>query len=876
MRWYQRFFRRGLAEKRLDTELRFHLDQRIADLAAGGMAPEEARRQARLEFGTLDQVKEECRDVGASHVIETVIQDIRYGVRQLRRNPGFTAVAVITLALGIGANTAIFSAVDAILLQPLPFPNSDRLIGIENGAYPKGAYAAMREQVRTMAAATYSDGHQFNLTGRGEPVRLDGALVSANFFTVLGVEPELGRTFTPGQDMAGQDGYVVLSHTLWQQRFKGSSSIIGRVIDLEGVPRQVVGVMPADFRFPSPSTAVWIPLGIDPSKQTDYWGGDYMPVVGRLKPGVTLAQATAEIRLFQARLRPMFPWPMPKTTWNVGLAAVPLGRMLVGDLSSRLLILLGAVLLVLLIASVNVTNLTLARASVREREMALRAALGASRSRIARQLITESVLMSCTGGALGVALAAGTLPLVKSLFPPATPGIEVIGVDWRVLLFTAALAVSSGMLAGVAPALQGARLALTEALKAGGRSVASTANRQLRKVLVAGEIALAVLLVSGAALLIRSLWRLAHVNPGFRSEELLTARITPNESLCRDAARCVEFYRQLTSDVGALPGVRGSAVINTLPLDGRVNKRSVVLEGKTDSSQDLPLVWEDIISPGYFRVMDIPILQGRAFTFGDAAAAPPVAILSAATAKRFWPGESPIGRHFRLARTTDWYTVVGVVPDVRAYTLEQPIPNWMKGTIYIPYGPKATQETQGMPAGMTLTVRSPGDPSGISASIRKIVRGLNAETPVSEVHTMTALIAESTSSTRSITSLFGSFAALALALGAIGIYGVISFFVSQRTREFGIRLALGAQRRDLLCIVLREGLTLALSGITVGLLAALALTRLLGGLLYGVRPTDPLTLGGVAGLFVIVALMACYIPARRATKVDPIVALRYE
>jgi putative ABC transport system permease protein len=857
------------------AEVESHLELEVERLKEQGMSEEEARAAARRNFGNLTCAEERFYEASRWVWLDSLRQDVRYGLRQLRRNPGFTVVAVLTLALGIGANAAIFSAVNGILLKPLPYPEPSRLVGIENGSYPKGGYAAMRDQIRTMDVAVYADGHQFNLTGVGEPVRLDATLVSANFFTVLGAQPVLGRTFSTGQDIAGQDAFVVLSYGLWQQRFASDPSIVGRVIELEGAPRQVLGVMPAGFRFPSPSTALRIPLGIDPKDAIGTWGGDYMPAIGRLKRGVSYEQATAEIRLFQSHVGKMFPWPMPDS-WNAGLAVVPLGQMLAGDLRSRLWILLGAVLLVLLIALANVTNLTLARASVREREIALRTALGASRPRIVHQLIVESLVMSFVGGLLGVAFAAGALPLIRSFFPPTTPGLLNVGIDWRVLLFAAGLAIFSGIVSGVAPGAQCARLAPTESLKAGGRSMAASTSRRVRQTLVAGEIALAVLLVSGAGLLIRSLWSLAHVNPGFHVEHLLTARVTPNQSFCDDSQRCVEFYRELVNEAGALPGARGAAVVNTLPLDGRVSKRSLELEGRPNAGQDLPLVWENIVSPDYFRVMDIPTLRGRAFTDGDTAGAPPAAILSAATAERFWPGVDPVGKHIRLARTTDWCTVVGVVPDVRAYTLAQSVPGWMNGTIYLPYGPKATQETRAMPAEMTLVVRAPGDPSSMAQSIREIVLRMNGETPVSEVHSMTALIAESTSSTRSIASLFASFAGIALALGAVGIYGVISFFVSQRTREFGIRMALGAQRTDVLHGVLREGLTLALAGIVVGLVAALALTRLLGNLLYGVGASDPLTLGIVAALFVFVSLAACYIPARRATKVDPMVALRYE
>ncbi len=875
MGWRKQIDDETRAEGRLDAELRFHVEQQIAEYVASGMTENEARKRARMEFGGIDQVKEEVHEARRGYFVETLMQDVRYGLRMLRKDVGSTAIAVLTLALGIGANTAIFSVVNGVLLRPLPFPEPGQLVGITNGTYPKGGFAAMREEVKSMEVAAYFEGHEYNLTRAGEPVRLNGTLVSSEFFSVLGARAQLGETFTRGQDQAGRDSYVILSHHLWQQRFSGDPSIVGRVIDLEGIPRQIVGVMPADFRFPSPSTDLWIPLGIDPRDATDSWAGDYMPVMGRLKPGATMERAAAEVQLFQSHVRTMFPWPMT-VSWNAGISVVPLQRMLVGDLRARLLILLGAVILVLLIACANVANLTLSRASARAKEIAIRTSLGAGRGRIMRQLITESIVMACGGGALGVALAAGGLSILKASFPEDTPGLGNIAIDWRVLAFTAALAILAGMISGLVPALQCSRTELTLSLKSSGRGVAS-GGRHARRALVTGEIALAVLLVSAAGLLIRSLWTLSHVNPGFSAEHLATARITPNESFCDDAERCVQFYRQVVNRSRVLPGVRDAAVVNTAPLGGRVNKRSIHLEGERDSVQVLPLVWQDIVSSDYFRLMRIPLLRGREFTDADSSGNPPVAILSAATAHRFWPNEDAVGKHIKLADTSsDWCTVIGVVGDVRAFNLERSVPEWLDGTIYLPYGANATLENKRVPAEMTLAVRTLTDESSMADSIREVVSGLSQDAPVSEVQTMQAVVSESTAAPRSITSLFAAFAAIAFVLGAIGIYGVIAFFVGQRTREIGIRVALGAQRSDVLKMVVNEGLSLAMAGVIGGVAAALALTRLLTSLLYGVSATDPFTLGGVALLFGVVALVASYVPARRAMRVDPVIALREE
>ena len=873
MGWLQRLLHRTKAEKQLDSELRFHVEQQIADYIAAGMAPGEARRRARIEFGGLDQVKEEVHEAERGHFLATLLQDLRYGVRMLRKGAGFTMIAVLTLALGVGANTAIFSLVNGVLLRPLPFRDPSHLVGIANATYPKGGFAAMRAQVHTMNVAAYTEGHQFNLTGLGEAQRLNGTLVSANFFAVLGVEAQFGKTFAAGQDLAGRDAYALLSHALWQSRFGSDPSVIGRVINLEGVPRQIIGVMPPDFRFPSGATDIWIPLGIDPRNATDYWAQDYMPVIGRLKPGATLVQANAEIRLFQSHVKKMFPWPMPDN-WNAGLSVVALQSVLVGNVRPWLLILLGAVALVLLIACANVANLTLSRASARTKEIAIRSSLGASRQRIVRQLVTESIVTALAGGIFGLLLAGSALSLLKTSLPADTPGLANVAIDWRVLAFTAALSILAGIISGMVPAVQSSHTELTESLKSSGRGVAS-ASRHARRALVIGEVGLAVLLVSAAGLLIRSLWTLTHVDPGFGARHLLTARITPNETFCDNAQRCIEFYRQAVNRVDALPGVTAAAVINTLPLGGRVNKRSLVLEGK-ETQQVQPLVWQSIVSAGYFQMMRIPLLRGRAFTDADSSGKAPVAVLSASTAQRFWPNQSAIGKHIRLADRRDWITVIGVVADVRAFSLQQSIPSYMDGAIYLPYGPEATLENKRIPAEMTLAVRTGTDDPRLAESIRGVVSSLNAEAPVSELRTMSAVMSEATSASRSITSLFASFAGVAFLLGAVGIYGVISFFVGQRTREIGIRMALGAQRTDVLRIILREGLSMTLAGLGAGLIAALAFTRLLRTLLYGVSTTDPLALGGVALLFAVVAVAACYIPARRAMRVDPVIALREE
>lgn len=807
--------------------------------------------------------------------MEALWQDVRYGMRMLLKSPAFTAVAVLTLALGIGANTAIFSLVDGILLRPLPFSKPSELVSV-TGTYPKGGFVAMREQVKSLDVASYFEGHEFNLTGQGEPVRLTGTLVSAEFFLVLGARPELGRPFYPGEDKAGQNNYVILSHALWQQRFASDPSIVGRSIELEGVSRQVVGVMPADFRFPSSKTQVWIPLNNDPRDTIAYWAGDFMPIIGRLRPGTTIPQARAEVRLFQTRVFSLFPWTMP-AAWNKDVSVVELRNGMVADVRDRLLLLLGAVALILLIVCVNVANLALSRAATREKELAVRAAMGAERRRVIRQLLTESVLLALFGGLLGILLATQALHLLKSVLPADTPRLLDTHIDWRVLAFTSGLAILTGILFGLAPALQSSRTAIAGSLNAAGRAGASTVSHRLRSVLAIAEVGLAVLLVIAAGLLIRSFWALSHVDPGFRVGRLVTARITPNQSFCSNPQRCISFYNELISRIRAVPGFASADLINTLPLGGRVAKRTVEIEGQEPSSgEPNPLLWMDVVTPDYFRLMNISVLAGRAFESADATGKAPVVIVSASTAKRFWPEGKALGSHLRFSRDSEWRAVVGIVPDVRAYNLQNDVPDYIKGTIYVPYSLNATLEGGVVPADMTMVIQANLDESQIQDILRRTTASLNAEVPVSEIKLMSSVVSESVSAPASTTLLFVVFAVLALVLGIIGIYGVLSFLVSRRTREVGIRVALGAQRSDILWLVMKDGLKFAGIGISLGLISALALSRLLSSELYGVSPADPVTFLSVATLMFFVTLLACYVPTRRAMRVDPMVALRYE
>jgi putative ABC transport system permease protein len=873
------FCGRSRDARELDVEISHHLDQAIEENLRAGMTPQEARRQALIHFGGTQQAKESAHEQRSLPWLETLAQDLRYGSRMLRKYPAFTAVAVLTLALGIGANTAIFSLIDGILLRPLRFSNPQELVSVTANVaatYPKGAFAAMREQISSMDVATYYEGHEFNLTGQGEAVRLNGAVVSAEFFMVLGVRPDLGRAFYPGEDKVGQDSYVILSRGLWQQRFASDPAIIGRSIELEGVSRQVVGVMPADFRFPSSKTQVWIPLHIDPKETVAMWGNDFMPVIGRLHRGATIAQASAEVRLFQSRVTKLFPWPMP-ASWNPNVHVVELQNGLVADVRGRLLLLLSAVGLILLIVCVNVANLTLSRAATREKEMALRAAMGAARPRVVRQLLTESILLALVGGLLGFLIATQGLHLLKSVLPADTPRLSDVHIDWRVLVFTSALAIVTGVLFGLAPALQSSRVALSGTLNASGRGGSSPVSHRLRSALAIAEVALAVLLVTAAGLLIRSFWALSHVDPGFCVSHLMTARVTPNEGFCSDPQRCIAFYEELLARLRAVQGITSVALVNTLPLDGRVAKRSLAIEGETvPPGEPLPLLWMDVITPDYLQLMNIPVMAGRGLNPADVTGNAPVVVVTAATAKRYWPDRSAIGSHVRFSEEQQWRTVIGIVPDVRAYDMQNDVPGWINGTMYIPYAPNATLEDGRVPSDMTIVLQANGNESQIQDTLRQTVAMLNPEAPVSEIKPMRAVLSESVSAPASTTFLFVAFALLALVLGAIGIYGVLSFLVSTRTREIGIRISLGALPRDVLWLILKEGAQFSLVGIALGLASAFVLTRLLASELYGVSPADPLTFAAAAFLMLLVTALACYVPTRRAMRVDPMITLRSE
>lgn len=814
--------------------------------------------------------------------MNTLLQDIRYSIRMLAKNPGFTAIAVLTLALGIGANTAIFSVVNAVLLQPLPFPEASRLVTIF------GTHSKLNERSRALSYPDIADLRTMNtvfehvaaydessvtFVGPGGPLHLDAASVGADMFSVLNVSPILGRSFAPDDDRAG--AYVaILSYRLWQTQFHGDAGVIGKAIALDGHSYTIVGVMPGGFTFPldSDPPELWTTFSMlstpanGQKPESEYRGSHFLRAIARLKPGVSLAQANQETGIIGERLTKQY----PDTNTYMGLRAVSALDALVGDVRPQLYILLGAVGLVLLIACVNVANLLLSRATGRQREIAIRAALGASRGRIVQQLLIESAILSLAGGACGIAIAVWGSEMFARLAAHQIPRLAGAAVDSGALAFTFIVSVATGMLFGIAPALQLSRLELVETLKESGRSGGQSSRQsRLRSLLVVTEMTLAVILLSGAGLLLKSFFRLEHVNPGFAPHGVLTYEIDLPGSRYSKQEQQESFFRELFERVGNLPGVQASSGAMPLPLSGDSIRTSLEVEGHPLPKSDSLHVHLRLVGTDYFRAMGIPLLQGRDFKNADRAGAPEVVIINKELADKSFPGENPLGKRikpgFGRGDQDRWREIVGVVGNVKHAALDRP------DTIecYLPQD----QEGNGTMWGV---VRSNVPTASMLSAIREQVALMDKDVPVYNVETMDHYVAHSVALPRLDSTVFAIFSGLALVLAVVGIYGVMSYGVAQRTSEFGIRMTLGAQRRDVLRLVLRQGLKIAAIGVVVGVVGAFAAARLLGSLLFGVSPADPLAIAGAVFVLVACSLLACYIPARRATRVDPMVALRYE
>ena len=803
--------------------------------------------------------------------MEAFWRDIKFGARVLAKSPAFAAVAVLVTALGVGANTAIFSVVNAVLLRPLPFPEADRLVFLEGVEPSKGITAS------NMSVPDFADWQAQNqafermagfvsggalLVAGDEPERVRGTSVTADFFPLFRTNALRGRTLTPDDAQQKHEPAAVLSYGLWQRRFGGDPAVIGSRVMLSNESTTVVGVMPPGFDYPA-RTDVWLPFAPDPAAERR--DNRYLEVVARLKPDVSLAEAQAQLDAINRRLALSY----VETNAGWGVRLTNLQESLVGSLRASLLVLLGAVAFVLLIACANVANLLLARATSRRKEIGVRAALGASRGRLMRQLLTESVLLSLAGGAAGLLVGVWLTDLLVAISPPDTPRFDEIRPDARVFAFTLGVTLVTGLLFGLAPALQASRADLTEALKEGGRAGGAGAGRnRVRSLLVVSEIALSFMLLAGAGLLVRSFVRLRDVSPGFDPEGVLVMRLSLFSKKYPSGAPRAEFFRQVVERVGALPGVESAGGVLSLPLGGDTFNvgRSFIREGRPATPEESANAGYLVATPGYFRTLRIPLVAGRTFDERDTDKSPMVVVVNETMARKFWPGESPVGRRITIWRDEKFpREIVGVVGDTRS-SLETPAGPQM----YVPYAQDATW------GGLSLVVRSNADPTSLAAAARAEIRALDKAVPLYNVRTMNEVLSISLARRRVPTLLVGAFALVALLLAVVGIYGVTSYYVTQRTHEIGVRLALGARGADVLRLVLGQSLRLTLGGLAVGLLGALALTRVLAGLLYDVKPTDPLTFAAGSVLLAAVATLACYLPARRATKIDPMIALRYE
>ncbi len=801
-------------------------------------------------------------------------QDLRYGARMLVKRPGVTLIAVITLALGVGANTAIFSVVNAVLLRPLPYPEPERLVmsfltaqGQSQTSLGMADFLAVRERNQSFENVTAFSSGGFTFTGGERPEQVSGAWVSADFFATLRVTPVRGRTYQAEDERPESARVVVISHGFWQQRLAAEPQVIGKTINLNSTPYTIIGVMPESFHFAlTPEAELWPVRVIHPPTRR---GPFFSRCIGRLKPGVTERQAQADLSAIAAQVKQQFPNP-PFSA----MTTRPLTTSVVGEVRRGLLVILGAVAFVLLIAAANVANLQLARAASREREMAVRRALGAHRWRIVRQLLTESLMLAAIGGVVGFLLALWGINLFRTFGPSNLPRLQEVNLDGWVLGFTMLAAALSGLIFGLAPALQASRPDLNESLKEGGRAgTESHGRKRLRGLLVVAEVALTLVLLVGAGLLLKSFLRLQEVKPGFQPGHLLTAQISLPSARYAEDQNIIAFYQELINRLKSLPGVQAVGISMSLPPNQLQISNDFGIEGRPlPPGQKRPVAEELTISPDYFTVLGVPLLRGRFFTDADKAGALRVLIINEAMARRFFPNEDPVGKRLQTgdpSPNAPWQTIVGVVGNVKYTGLkaEETI------TMYVPY---TTPGWASWSRSMYLVVRTTGQPLGLSSTLRQQVRALDQDLPVTKLKTMEQVIYESIAAPRFGASLLGLFAAVALLLAAIGIYGVISYAVTERTHEIGIRMALGAHIHDVLRLVIGHGMKLALSGVAIGVVASLALTRLMKTLLFGVSATDPLTFILIALLLTGVALLACWLPARRATKVDPMEALRYE
>src|SRR2546423_1524163 len=879
----------AVRETEIVEELSQHLEEEYERMLSRGASEDQAHQKALEQLNTPDLLRREFENVdcpvskqpvasgaqGSINFFADVLQDARYALRMLGKNPAFTSIAIIALALGIGANSAIFSVVNAVLLRPLPFKHPEQLVMVwENAAhlgFPRNTpspanFLDWQKQAQSFAGMAAMAERSFNLTGVGEPERLEGRRVSANLFDLLGVPPLLGRAFVPADDNPGSH-VLLLSCSLWQRRFGSDQSVIGRAITLNGKSYTVVGVMPPLVQLPGYENRhdqLWVPIAFPPDEAAQR-GNHFLEVIARTKPGITLKQAQAEMETISARLAQQY----PDYNTRIGAVVIPLHEQVVGDIKPALLVLLGAVGFVLLIACANVANLLLARAAVRQKEIAVRLALGANQSRLIRQFLTESVLLAMFGAGLGLLLAFLGLRALRTFIPASISQVETINIDARVLIFTALVAVMTGIAFGLAPAVQGSHLNLNDTLKEGGRdSAGGSKGNRARSLLVIGEVAVSFVLLIGAGLLINSFFHLRNLDPGFRADHLLTMKVDLSEGKYPDRERRAAFFDEVMRRVRELPGVQSAAVADNLPLTFNGNSMTIGVEGVTDPPPgQRPDVIFRAIGPGYFNTMAIPIVGGRDFTDQDKADSKDVVVISEKTAQHFWPGQDPIGKRLKPGSSTsksEWREVIGILKEVRQKDLIAP----PKMQMYFSY--RQPKEIAANP----LLVHTTIAPMSLAGSVRNAIWSVDKDQTVAQIDTMDHIVTEAVARQRFSMVLLGVFAALALLLASVGIYGVMSYSVAQRTREIGIRMALGAGRADVLQMTVGQGLKLVGAGMILGLGAAFLLTRVMATLLYGISATDPITFIGISVVLLAVAILASYVPALRATKIDPMLALR--
>lgn len=889
MMWWQRWrrrlyglYRRNRVEAAMEEEMRFHVEMEAELLMrTESLEPDEARRRALIAFGGVERVKERARDVRGTRWLEDLVQDSRLGIRTLRRAPGFALVAGLTLALGVGATTAMFSVVSGVLLTPLPYPDADRLVSVWSRFQPESGfdfekfplsppeYFDYRAQTDVLSDVAAHNGYRATLLGDdGSALSVRGVAATAHLFDVLRVRPAFGRAYAAHEDVPAGPSVALLGHALWRRAFGGDSAILGRTIRVNGRTTAVIGVMPEGFAYPTAETELWTPIGLDPAQRTNR-SSHFLEAIGRLSDDANLERAHTEMHELMARWKTEY----PDVHTGHFLFLRPLMEDVVGSARPALFTLLGAVGFVLLIVCANVANLLLARGEVRRRELALRSALGAGRARLLRQFVAEGAVLSLVGGAAGLALAYLLVDVTLALGVDSIPRPDNVAVDARVLLFTAAIALFTTLAFTIAPAT---RLNVAEprlALGDDGRSTTSSRGLRLRQALVTGQVALAVIVVIGAGLMVRSFGELSAVDPGFRSDNVLIADISVPAGDYPTADDVIAVYQDLVQRIGRLPGARSVTAVSTLPLGGWASNVDFRIDGAPPPAPGEPAQSGDMIvaDPGYPETIGVELVEGRFFEPGDRVGGLPVVVVNQQLVQMFWPGESAIGKRIRMASAADapWLHVVGVVDDVQFRTLADDVrPAW-----YLPLAQMPL--SLGQPArSFSVAVRAAGEPTLLTQSMRAVVRAVDPTLPVIRLRTLDRVVVESKARPRFTMLVLGLFAALALVLGAIGIYGVLAYAVAQRTREFGIRMALGADARELTGLVVGEGLRLVLLGLAIGIAGAFAATRLIQGLLFRVSPTDPGTFLFVGAAICLIAIVASLVPVSRALRTDPMQALR--